>query len=720
MSKKKKKFRGRVFKIFKENSSKSFNYKQIAARLNISDTQKRTSIIKVLKQLNAQKAIKEIEAGKYILLVNEKKYFEGTLSMKAFGNAYLLMPEYNEDVFIARKNTNRALDGDRVLVYQIKNKKNEKIEGKVLEILDRSMRDYVGILNRNKDYGFVNVHTPRNSNDFLIEKEELKKFKDGDKVIVNFKDWPKKATSPHGKIIKSLGKPGELNTEMNAIMFEYGLEETFSPEVECFARNLDLRINKKEISKRKDFRNKTTFTIDPVNAKDFDDALSFTPLSNGGAEIGIHIADVSHFVQPNTILDEVAFERATSVYLVDRVVPMLPEILSNEACSLKPKEEKYTFSAVFTVNNKMEIEKEWFGKTIISSDHRFSYEEVQYILDNKDTKVSEEVSLSKKEYTVTKEIFAAILQLDTFAKLLRKKRISKGAISFDRVEVKFNLSKEKKPESIYFKSSKDAHKLVEEFMLLANRRVAEFIGKQKNKSPFVYRVHDLPDEEKLLNLKSITKNLGYQLNLETNNINKCLNKLLKEAKGKKEQELIDILVIRSMSKAVYSTDNIGHYGLAFESYTHFTSPIRRYPDILVHRLLDFYSGGLNKINTLILEEACTHSSNREQLASKAERDSIKYMQVKFMQDKIDRRYNALISGVSERGIYVEIIENKCEGLVKISEIEGDYFIYEERSHSIIGKRTSKIYRLGDSVKVILKKTDLVKRQMDFILDKNNK
>ena len=720
MSKKKKKFRGRVFKIFKENSSKSFNYKQIAARLNISDTQKRTSIIKVLKQLNAQKAIKEIEAGKYILLVNEKKYFEGTLSMKAFGNAYLLMPEYNEDVFIARKNTNRALDGDRVLVYQIKNKKNEKIEGKVLEILDRSMRDYVGILNRNKDYGFVNVHTPRNSNDFLIEKEELKKFKDGDKVIVNFKDWPKKASSPHGKIIKSSGKPGELNTEMNAIMFEYGLEETFSPEVECFARNLDLRINKKEISKRKDFRNKTTFTIDPVNAKDFDDALSFTPLSNGGAEIGIHIADVSHFVQPNTILDEVAFERATSVYLVDRVVPMLPEILSNEACSLKPKEEKYTFSAVFTVNNKMEIEKEWFGKTIISSDHRFSYEEVQYILDNKDTKVSEEVSLSKKEYTVTKEIFAAILQLDTFAKLLRKKRISKGAISFDRVEVKFNLSKEKKPESIYFKSSKDAHKLVEEFMLLANRRVAEFIGKQKNKSPFVYRVHDLPDEEKLLNLKSITKNLGYQLNLETNNINKCLNKLLKEAKGKKEQELIDILVIRSMSKAVYSTDNIGHYGLAFESYTHFTSPIRRYPDILVHRLLDFYSGGLNKINTLILEEACTHSSNREQLASKAERDSIKYMQVKFMQDKIDRRYNALISGVSERGIYVEIIENKCEGLVKISEIEGDYFIYEERSHSIIGKRTSKIYRLGDSVKVILKKTDLVKRQMDFILDKNNK
>jgi ribonuclease R len=720
MSKKKKtdrNIRGRVLTVFKEHPGKSFNYKQIAAKLNISDTQKRNAIIKALGQLNAQKIIKHTDPGKYVLLVNKKDYIEGTIEMTSSGNAYLLMPEEEEDIFIARRNTNRALDGDRVLVYQIRKRNNGKREGEVVEILERASQDYIGILDRKKDFGFVNTRASRIFTDFFIEKEELKNYEHGDKVIVHFKDWPKRASSPFGMIIKSFGKPGELDTEMHAIMFEYGFADAFPPEVESFAQQLDLGIDPKEISKRKDFRNRTTFTIDPITAKDFDDALSFTPLSNGKTEIGIHIADVSHYVQPNSILDEEAYERATSVYLVDKVVPMLPEILSNGACSLRPQEEKYTFSAVFTVNDKMQIEKEWFGKTVILSDHRFSYEEVQYILDSGGPTVSQEVSLNKKEYKVTKEIFTALNKLDTFAKILRKKRMLNGALSFDRVEVKFNLDQENNPESIFFKSSRDAHKLVEEFMLLANRRVAEFIGKQKPKKPFVYRVHDLPDEDKLANLKTIANNLGYQLNLETKKVNNSLNNLLKETHGQKEQELIDTLTIRCMSKAVYTIDNIGHYGLAFDYYTHFTSPIRRYPDVLVHRLLEFYMQGHEKTNPVALEEACTHSSNREQLATKAERDSIKYMQVKFMQDKIDQGFDGLISGVTDRGMYVEIIENKCEGMVKVSEIKGDYFTYDEKSHSLVGDRTNKIYQLGDPVRVIVKKADLIKRQLDFILEK---
>lgn len=718
MSKKKKKdrnIRGKVISVFKENPSKLFNYKQIAAKLNIRDTQKRNSVIKALGQLSAQKIINQKEPGKYVFQAEKRDYIEGTLEMTSSGNAYLLLSD-QEDVFIARRNTNKALDGDHVLVYQSKRRNKGKKEGEVVEIIQRASQDYIGILERKKDFGFVNTRTSRMFTDFFIEAEELKDFEDGDKVIVHFKDWPKRATSPFGKIIKSLGRPGDQNTEMHAIMFEYGFPDVFPPEIEKIAQQLDVGIDDKEISKRKDFRKKTTFTIDPITAKDFDDAISFTPMGNGKTEIGIHIADVSHYVRPNSILDEEAYERATSVYLVDRVVPMLPEILSNGACSLRPNEEKYTFSAVFTVNDKMEIEKEWFGKTVILSDHRFSYEEVQYILDSREPKVNKDVSLDKKEYQVKPEVFKALTQLDHFAKILRKKRMTNGALSFDRVEVKFNLDQENKPEGIFFKSSKDAHKLVEEFMLLANRRVAEFIGKQKNKKPFVYRVHDLPDEEKLTSLKTIATNLGYQLNLESKQVNKSLNNLLLESHGKKEQQLIDTLAIRCMSKAVYTTENIGHYGLAFAHYTHFTSPIRRYPDVLVHRLLESYLNGHEKINPIALEEACVHSSNREQLATKAERDSIKYMQVKFMEDKINQSFEGIISGVTDRGIYVEINENKCEGMVKISEIKGDYFVYEEQSHSLVGERTNKIYQLGDQVSITVKKADLLKRQLDFILD----
>ena len=721
MSKKKKtdrNIRAKVLTVFKENPSKSFNYKQVAAKLNINDTQRRNSVIKALGQLNTQKIINQTDKGKFVFRADKKDYIDGIIEMTSSGNAYLLMSD-KEDIFIAKRNTNKALDGDHVLVYQSKRRKNGKKEGEVVEILQRATQDFIGILERKKNFGFVSTRSSRVFTDFFIEAEELKDFKDGDKVIVHFKDWPKRASSPFGKIIKSLGKPGELNTEMHAIMFEYGFPDVFPPKVERIAQRLNVGIDDKEVSKRKDFRNKTTFTIDPITAKDFDDAISFTPLSDGKTEIGIHIADVSHYVQPDSILDEEAYQRATSVYLVDRVVPMLPEILSNGVCSLRPHEEKYTFSAVFTVNEKMEIKKEWFGKTVILSDHRFSYEEVQYILESGDIKVSKEVSLNKKEYKVSKEIFTALSKLDKFAKILREKRMTNGALSFDRVEVKFNLDNKDNPKSIYFKSSKDAHKLVEEFMLLANKRVAEFIGKQKLKKTFVYRVHDLPDEDKLINLKTIANNLGYKLNLDTNKLNESLNNLLKEINGKKEQELIDTLTIRSMSKAIYTINNIGHYGLAFDYYTHFTSPIRRYPDVLVHRLLESYLNGQEKINPKAIEKACIHSSNKEQLATKAERDSVKYMQVKFMEDKINQLFEGVISGVTDRGIYVEIIENKCEGLVKISEIEGDFFTYDESLHCLQGQRTKKKYQLGDSVSVIVKKADLMKRQLDFILDESN-
>jgi len=719
MSKKKKTDRnisGKVLRVFKENPSKSFNYKQIAGKLKITDTQKRNAVIKALGQLKVQKIINQTEPGKYALHTDKSNYVEGVIEVTSSGNAYLLMPKEEEDIFIPRRNTNRSLDGDMVLVYQTKRKKNGKREGEVVEIISRASKDYIGILEKKKDFGFVNTRASRMHTDFFIEKEELQHFEDGDKVIVHFKDWPKRASSPFGKIIRSLGKSGNINTEMHAIMFDYGFPEEFPKAIEKYAKDLNIGIEKDEILRRRDFRKKTTFTIDPITAKDFDDAISFTPLENGKTEIGIHIADVSHYLKSNSILDKEAYERATSVYLVDRVVPMLPEVLSNGACSLRPQEEKYTFSAVFTVNNKMQIENEWFGKTVILSDHRFSYEEVQYMLDSNDKKVNAEVSLTEKEYEVSTEIFEGIKKLDFFAKILREKRISNGALSFDRVEVKFNLDEENHPESIFFKSSKDAHKLVEEFMLLANRRVAEFIGKQKPKKPFIYRVHDTPDEEKLTNLKSIASKLGYQLNLEAKQVNESLNNLLKETNGKKEQELIDTLTIRCMSKAIYTSDNIGHYGLAFEHYTHFTSPIRRYPDVLVHRLLEFYMSGEKKINFDALEEACIHSSNKEQLATKAERDSIKYMQVKFMEDKIEQSFEGVISGVTERGMYVELVANKCEGMVKISEIKGDYFVYDEQSHSLIGDRTKRIYQLGDSVFIIVKKADVTKRQLDFILD----
>jgi ribonuclease R len=547
--------------------------------------------------------------------------------------------------------------------------------------------------------------------DIFIPKNNYLDAQEGDVVLVHIEDWPKKADSPFGKVIKVLGKPGEHNTEIHAILAEYGLPSEFPIEVEVFAQQIDTTIQEDEIAKRRDMRNILTFTIDPKDAKDFDDALSFQLLENGNYEIGIHIADVSHYLHEDTILDTEAYDRATSVYLVDRVVPMLPEVLSNFACSLRPNEEKYTFSAIFELDAKAMIKNQWFGRTVINSNQRFAYEEAQHIIEHKNGNIPIETSITDNSYTVSNSIVQATLKLDELAKIMRKKRMADGAISFDKVEVKFNLSPEGNPEGVFFKISKDANHLIEEFMLLANKKVAEYIGKQKK--TFIYRIHDEPNEDKLLAMQGIIAKFGHKLDFTNSSISQALNKLMEDVNGKKEQNLIDTLAIRSMSKAKYSTDNIGHYGLAFDYYSHFTSPIRRYPDVMVHRLLQYYLDNGKSADADTYEAKCVHCSTMEGLATNAERDSIKYMQVKYMQDHQNQTFLGVISGVTEWGIYVEIIENKCEGMVRIRDIKDDYYTFDEKQYALVGQISKNLLQLGDEVLVTVKNADLVKKQLDF-------
>jgi ribonuclease R len=714
-----------IFRILNEDSTKVYNYKQIAAKLKISDTDGKTQIVKKLAELTATKKIKEVERGKFT--INEdRKYSLGTLDITSNGNGYFITDDYENDIFIPNINLGKGLHGDVVRAYVYNRKRSNKLEADVVEVLERAKTEFVGVLQKNKNFGFVVPDNSKMYADIFIAESKMNGAEDGDKVQAKIIDWPKNSKNPFGKINIVLGKPGDHNTEMHSILLEYDLPFEFEPEIEKEAESLPLEITKEEISKRRDMRKDLTFTIDPKDAKDFDDALSFTRLTNGNYEIGIHIADVSHYLQPNTILDDEAYKRATSVYLVDRVVPMLPEMLSNGVCSLRPNEEKLTFSAIFEINEKAQIVNEWFGRTVTYSDQRFAYEEAQSILEN--CEISEEVkpyqmpsdiSIIDKEYTVTKEIVEATLTLDKLAKIMRDKRMKQGAISFDRVEVKFNLDEDANPIGVFFKTSQDANKLIEEFMLLANRKVAEFIGSRKGKpsgKTFIYRVHDEPDDEKLASLQNIISKFGYKINTETKeSTSESLNKLLSAVNGKAESNMIETLTIRTMSKAVYTTNNIGHYGLAFDYYSHFTSPIRRYPDVMTHRLLQHYLEGGDSPKALPYEDKCKHSSKREELASKAERSSIKYMQVKYMQDHKDEVFDGVITGVTEWGIYVEISSNKCEGMVRIRDIKSDYYIFDEKQYAIVGQSTSNMYQLGDAVKIKVKNTDLERKHLDFYL-----
>ncbi|OUS01605.1 ribonuclease R [Flavobacteriales bacterium 33_180_T64] len=702
-----------ILSILKKERNKTFNYKQIAAILGVNDASSRNQIIKKLHQLKAKQEIEEIDRGKFKAIVNTE-YHIGRVDMASRGAGYIICDDFVDDIYIASNNMNKALHGDEVEFYAYKRRKRGKIEGEVTQIITRAKSEYVGVIQIHKSYAFVVVDSNKMHTDIFVPINKINKAEEGDKVLVSLEDWPEKADSPYGRVLKVLGKPGEHNTEIHAILAEYGLPLEFPNEVEDYANKIDLEIKPEEIAKRRDMRKDLTFTIDPKDAKDFDDALSFKVLDDGLFEIGIHIADVSHYLQEGTILDDEAYERATSVYLVDRVVPMLPEILSNGACSLRPHEEKYTFSAVFKMNDKAEIKDQWFGRTVTYSDARFAYEEAQSIIETKSNSIPKEISLTGKTYNADQAVADAVLKMDELAKIMRRKRMSTGAISFDKVEVKFNLDDQANPVGVYFKTSKDANKLIEEFMLLANKKVGEFIGKQKK--TFVYRVHDEPNDEKLAALQNVVGRFGYKLNFkDRKSVSSSLNNLLKEVNGKKEQNLVDTLTIRTMSKAEYSTHNIGHYGLAFDYYSHFTSPIRRYPDVMAHRLLQHYLDGGKSASEEVYEDKCNHSSSMEYLATKAERDSIKYMQIRFMEDHKNEEFVGVISGVTDWGIYIEIISNKCEGMVSVRDMKDDHYEFNEDHYALIGKNSKTMYQLGDEVIVKVKNTDLVKKHLDFTL-----
>jgi ribonuclease R len=596
-----------------------------------------------------------------------------------------------------------AIDGDMVKIAILSSRHGEHPEGRVTEIVRRNRNKFVGKIEVSKSYAFVVADARKVHQDFFVYPENINGAVTGDKVIIEVTSWADDDRKPEAKVLEVLGKAGENEAEIHSIMAEFNLPFRFPENIINESAKIDEGITKQEIKKRWDFREITTFTIDPFDAKDFDDALSFRKLEGGLYEIGIHIADVTHYVRPDTGLDNEAFDRATSVYLVDRTIPMLPERLSNELCSLRPKEDKLTFAAVFEMDDKGKIKKEWFGRTIIHSDVRFSYEEAQEVLEGKQHVLSEELNI-----------------LNTLAKKLRKERFNKGAVNFETTEVKFKLDERGRPLAVIPKVRKDAHKLIEEFMLLANKQVATYVynyKKGKEKNTFVYRIHDFPDPEKVKDFSVFAKQFGHQMNVEENSISRSLNKLMAEIEGKPEQNILEQLAIRTMAKAKYSTEVKGHFGLAFEHYAHFTSPIRRYPDMMVHRLLQRYLDDEKAPSQSEYEEKCLHTSEREKRAADAERASIKYKQVEFMTYAENKAYEGLISGVTEFGIFIEIVETKCEGMVRLADLTDDFYEFEERNYRVVGRRKRKVYTLGDRVKVRVKKTDIDKRLIDLVFEK---
>ena len=690
-----------IMRVFNQNPSKIFNYKEISREIRVGNTMDRSRVQVILEELANQKSIEELGRGKFQLNIDVDGV-EGIVDGIKKGGAFIILQDREDDIYVHSKNINQALHGDTVLIKIVPRK--GKDEGIVVKVTKRARTKFIGTLQMNERFGFLVPDNERIGIDLYIPKTKLNGAENGQKVIGEITDWPSDSKNPFGKIVEVLGDAANNDVVMHSILFEYDLPYEFPPEIEAIAEKIDFELDKEEIKKRRDMRDILTFTIDPHDAKDFDDALSFQVLPNGNYEIGIHIADVSHYVQPGSLLDEEAYNRATSVYLVDRVVPMLPEKLSNGVCSLRPNEEKFTFSAIFEMDENGKIKNEWFGRTVTYSDRRFTYEEAQEIIETGAGELHEEIKI-----------------MDTIAKKLRKKRFRTGAVSFDRVEVKFNLDKEDNatPVAVYFKEAKDSNKLIEEYMLLANRRVAKYIGdKQKNKNPktFVYRIHDTPKQDKFDQFANFLVQFGLNIDRGENaNISKSLNEVLEAVKGKKESNMIQTLAVRTMAKAEYSTNNIGHYGLAFQYYSHFTSPIRRYPDVMVHRLLQQYLDGGKSADQVEYEEKCVHSSKMEKQASSAERDSIKYKQVEFMSKHLGERFKAIISGVTDWGIYAEIEENLCEGMISIRDMNDDTYTLDADNYCVIGQSTGKKYQMGDEVLIQIKNADLSKKQLDFII-----
>ncbi len=728
---KKKNLEQMVIALFEEQPDQVFELKTLYRELHLNTHPAKMLLMDVLEMLLMDDYIKEQPRFCY-KLNNPTQVMTGIFHRKANGKNTFEPEDGGEPVLVAERNSMHAMDGDKVQVTMLARRKHHVREAAVTEILERSEKQFVGTLQVSKNYAYLLTEDRTLANDIFIPKANLKKGQTGDKAIVKIVEWPENAKNPVGKVIDILGKTGENNAEMHAILAEYGLPYVYPAAVEKAAKKLKLDITKEEIARREDMRDVMTFTIDPRDAKDFDDALSIRPLKAGLWEIGVHIADVSHYVTEGSIIDKEALKRSTSVYLVDRTVPMLPEHLCNYVCSLRPDEEKLTYSVIFKMNDKAEV-KDWhLAHTVIKSDRRFTYEEVQEVFERRHEASEEDYkapgdrpktpsnSIVKGENPIGEDMEEALITLNRLAKELRRKRFAGGAVDFDRCEVRFEIDEKGKPTSVYFKVAKDANKLVEEFMLLANRTVAESIGKvPKNQKAKVlpYRIHESPDPAKLMNLSDFVGKFGYKLrtNGSKGEMSRNLNKMLTEVKGKREQNMIEMITLRAMMKAKYSTHNVGHYGLAFDYYTHFTSPIRRYPDLMVHRLLTKYAQGGRSVNQDKYEELCEHCSEMEQTAAQAERSSIKYKQVEYMSEHLGETFVGTISGVTEFGIYVEVDENKCEGMIPLRDLDDDYYEFDEKNYRLRGRSHHHCYNLGDSVKIQVARADLYRKQLDYKL-----